>query len=224
MIFFQQIRQWLLLLIRTAIIALLAVAFARPFLSQAISEKAELSPRSVVILLDTSMSMQYGDAFDKAKEAVLALLDSFQAGDEAALITFSDGTENVTELTTDRIQLATFVRNLDSPGFKSTGYLPALRLADQTLRSARYPDKTVYLVSDFQRRAVGDVDTPWRLGPGVTFEGIKNRRPGNHEPGSDRNKITGPAHPGPGGTRHPRPRAKPGDPVPDRNPCNAQNR
>ena len=171
-IFFQQIRQWLLLLIRAAIIALLAVAFARPFLSQAISEYAGWSPRSVVILLDASMSMRYGDAFDTAKKAVLALLDSFQAGDEAALVTFSDGTEYVTDLTTDLTQLATVVRNLDSPGFKSTSYLPALRLADQTLRSARYPDKTVYLVSDFQRRAIGDVDTPWRLSSDITFEPI----------------------------------------------------
>jgi uncharacterized protein (DUF58 family) len=173
MVFFQKIRQWLLLLIRAAIVALLAIAFARPFLSQAISEQAGWSPRSVVILLDTSMSMQYGDAFDKAKKAVLTLLDSFQAGDEAALFTFSDGTEKVTELTTDLIQLATIVQNLDSPGFKSTGYLPALRLADQTLRSARHRDKTVYLVSDFQRRAVGDIDTRWRLSSGVAFEGIK---------------------------------------------------
>ena len=157
-IFFQRIRQWLLLLLRTAIIALLAVAFARPFLSQAISEHAGWSPRSVVILLDASMSMQYGDAFEKAKKAVLALLDSFQAGDEAALVTFSDGTENQTELTTDLAPLTAFVRNLDSPGFKSTEYLPALRLADQILRSARYPDKTVYLVSDFQRQALGDMD------------------------------------------------------------------
>ena len=173
MIFFQKIRQWLLLLMRAAIIALLALAFARPFFSQAISEHAGWSPRSVVILLDTSMSMQYGDAFDKAKSAVLALLESFHSGDEAALVTFSDGTENVTELTTDLIQLATIVQNLDSPGFKSTGYLPALRLADQTLRSARHPDKTVYLVSDFQRRAVGDIDTRWRLSSGIAFEGIK---------------------------------------------------
>ena len=80
MVFFQKIRQWLLLLIRAAIVALLAIAFARPFLSQAISEQAGWSPRSVVILLDTSMSMQYGDAFDKSKRAVLALLESLHGG------------------------------------------------------------------------------------------------------------------------------------------------
>jgi hypothetical protein len=173
MILFQQIRQWLLLLIRAAIIALLAIAFARPFLSQNVSEQAGWSPRSAVIMLDVSMSMQYGDVFDQAKEAVLALLDSFHKRDEAALVTFSDSTEKVRELTTDLTQLAAFVRNLEAPGFKSTGYLPALRLADQMLRSARYPDKIVYLVSDYQRHAVGSFDARWRLSPGVAFEGIK---------------------------------------------------
>lgn len=173
MILFQQIRQWLLLLIRAAMIALLAIAFARPFLSQNVFEQAGWSPRSAVIMLDVSMSMQYSDVFDQAKEAVLEVLGSLHSGDEAALVTFSDGTEKVRELTTDLAQLSAYVRNLEAPGFKSTGYLPALRLADQMLRSARYPDKIVYLVSDYQRRAVGNFDTRWRLSPGVAFEGIK---------------------------------------------------
>jgi len=173
MILFQQIRQWLLLLIRAAIIALLTIAFARPFISQTASDRAGLSPRSLVILLDTSMSMRYGDAFELAKKAALEVLGSLHAGDEAALVTFSDSTGQVVELTTDLAQLAGSVRNLDPPGFNSTGYLPALRLADQMLRSARYPDKTIYLISDFQRRAVDAFDTRWRLTPGIEFEGIK---------------------------------------------------
>ena len=173
MIYFQQIRQWLLLLMRAAIIVLLAIAFARPFLPKSVFQQIERPPRSVVILLDTSMSMRYGNAFDQAKKAVLEVLGSLHSGDEAALVTFSEGAEKVEELTTNLTQLAAFVRNLDSPGFKSTGYLPALRQADQMLRSARYPDKTVYLISDFQQQAVGNFDTRWRLSPGVGFEGIK---------------------------------------------------
>jgi len=173
MILFQQIRQWLLLLIRAAIIAMLAIAFARPFLSQTVFKQAGWSPQSVVILLDISMSMRYGDTFDQAKEAVLEVLESLHTGDEAALVTFSDGTEKAKDLTTDLTQLAAFVRNLDSPGFKSTGYPPALRLADQMLRSARYPDKTVYLVSDYRCCTGGSFDTRWRLSPGVAFESIK---------------------------------------------------
>ena len=117
MIFLQRIQQWLLLLVRAAIIALLAIAFARPFIPQPVFERTGLSSRSAVILLDTSMSMQYGDSFQQAKTAVFEILGSLQAGDEAALVTFSESTGPVKELTTDHTQLAAFVRNLDPPGF-----------------------------------------------------------------------------------------------------------
>ena len=60
----------------STIIALLAIAFARPFLSQNVSEQAGWSPRSAVIMLDVSMSMQYSDVFEQAKEAVLEVLGS----------------------------------------------------------------------------------------------------------------------------------------------------
>ncbi|MEJ2167196.1 MAG: BatA domain-containing protein [Desulfobacterales bacterium] len=172
-IFFQQIQQWLLLLTRAAIVALLAAAFARPFFSETITRPAGLSPRSVVLVLDTSMSMQYGDYFDRAKQAALELLRSLHAGDEAALITFAAGTGQVRELTTDLGQLAAFVQNLKAPGFQTTAYPAALRLADQMLQSARYPDKTVVLISDYQRRAFDNVDAGWRLGAGVVFKSIK---------------------------------------------------
>ncbi len=173
MIFFQQIQQWLLLLTRAAIVGMLAVAFARPFFAETISQPAGLTPRSVVVLLDTSMSMQYGDYFERAKKAALETLRSLHTGDEAALVTFAEGAGQVRELTTDLTGLAAFVQTLAAPGFQSTACLAALRLADQMLRSARYPDKTVVLISDYQRRAFEDLDATWRLSPGVAFEGIR---------------------------------------------------
>jgi len=172
MIFFQQIQQWLLLLVRAAIIALLAIAFARPFLAQSVSAGPGLSSRSLVIVLDTSMSMRYGDAFGRAQKAALEILGSLQTGDEAALVPFSDSTGRVTELTTDLLQVAASVRSLDSAGFKSTNYLPALRLADQMLRAARHRNRTVYLISDYQRQAVTGYDNRWQLSSGIAFEGI----------------------------------------------------
>ena len=112
MILFQQIQQWLLLLTRAAVIALLAVAFARPFIAATLPQTAGLSPRSVVILLDTSMSMAYGDTFERAKKAALQILNSLHPGDEAALVTFSDSTGQVKDLTTDISQLSSsdFIR------------------------------------------------------------------------------------------------------------------
>jgi hypothetical protein len=173
MIFFQRIRQWLLLLARVGIITLLALAFGRPFMSGVVSELAGLPPQSVVILLDTSMSMGYGDAFERGKKAALEVMESLHPGDEAAIVTFADNTGQVKALTTDVAELAAFVRHLDAPGFQPTRYLPALRLADQMLHSARYEDKTVYLISDYRRRAFDNHDTAWRLSPGVRFKALR---------------------------------------------------
>ena len=61
--FTHRFQQWLLMVMRIAIVALLAVAFARPFLSGTASEWIGPAPESAVILLDTSMSMGYGDHF-----------------------------------------------------------------------------------------------------------------------------------------------------------------
>ncbi len=171
--FFQRIQQWLLLLIRASLIALLALAFGRPFLLGAVSELAGVTPQSVVILLDTSMSMGYGEVCERTKKAALAVLEALHPGDEAAIVTFADSPGQVKALTTDVAELMAFVRHLASPGFQSTRYLPALTLADQMLHAARYRNQTVYLISDYQRRAFGHHDIGWRLRPGVRFKAIK---------------------------------------------------
>ena len=172
MVFFQQIQQWLLLLIRTLIFLLLALAFARPFLG-AFSQIVGLSPQSAVILLDTSMSMHYGDHFSLAKAEVSQILQTLQPGDEAALVTFSESTRQLKGLTSNLEELKSFLNSLDSPDFRETHYLPALRLADQILLSARFPERVVYLVSDFQRQAFQRLDRTWQLSTGITLKSVK---------------------------------------------------
>ena len=41
------------------------------------------------------------------------------------------------------------------------------------LHAARYQDKTVYLISDYRRRAFSSHDSGWRLSPGVRFKSIR---------------------------------------------------
>lgn len=168
MIFFQEVQQWLLLAMRALIFVLLAIAFARPFFGN-LPETIGLAPQSVVILLDTSMSMQYGDHFQQAKDATLKILQSLQHGDEAAIVTFSDSTRQFKSLTRDLTQLELYVNRLAPPDNRTTRSLPALRFADQILRSARYPDRTVHLISDYQRHAFENLNSTWQLSPGVQF-------------------------------------------------------
>ena len=168
--FTHRFQQWLLMLTRIAILAILTVAFARPFLSSTASEWMGRAPESGVILLDTSMSMGYGDYFDRAREKAVDTLNRLH---EAAVITFSDGIDQVKELTTDRPELESFLKTLKSPGFQGTQYLSALRMANQMLSAARHPNKVVYLISDFQHHAFENLKEDWRLNPDIRFEGIR---------------------------------------------------
>ncbi len=172
LILFQHIQQWLLLLLRAAVIALLVVAFARPLFNQSVARLLDADPQSAVILLDMSMSMRYGDSFRNAQAEALDLLDSMTAGDEVAFIGFSESEDVVRELDTDLGSLRTLIDGFEEAGYGATSFMPNLRLADQMLETSRFENKAVYLISDFQEAGLGNGDEAWKLSPGVRFTGI----------------------------------------------------
>src|SRR6188474_3623318 len=58
----RRIRDWLLLLMRLTALALIVLAFARPFFKRSeLAAAAQSGAREAVILVDTSYSMEYGD-------------------------------------------------------------------------------------------------------------------------------------------------------------------
>jgi hypothetical protein len=71
----QKIRHWLLFLMRCAAIALLVMAFARPFIDQpGVAAAMAASDRDLVVLLDNSYSMSYGDRWQRAQQAARDIL------------------------------------------------------------------------------------------------------------------------------------------------------
>lgn len=83
--------QVLLLLLRLAALALLAFAFARPFLREnSILSITDLQQRRVAILLDTSASMQRGDLWKQAIQTAEQELAELAPHDDVALYTFAD--------------------------------------------------------------------------------------------------------------------------------------
>ena len=66
----RRIRHWLLLLMRLAALTLVVVAFARPFIRRTDASAAGATgAREVVILIDRSYSMGYGDRWSRALSA-----------------------------------------------------------------------------------------------------------------------------------------------------------
>ena len=159
LILFQQIQQWLLLLLRAALICLVVFAFARPLLHQgAVARLVDAAPQSVVVLLDSSLSMRFGDRFERARAEALRVLDELSPGDEAAVISFAGATQSVRELTTDLGSLRNYVSELEQPGYDRVRFFPALRLANDMLTQSRHEQRRIVMLSDFQAHGLADSD------------------------------------------------------------------
>lgn len=194
----QRIRHWALLALRCLALVLLASAFARPFFRRNPDAVAGGlgSARDVVILLDRSYSMGYGDRWTRAQEAARRVVDGLRPGDRATVILFDEAAESVTEPTADRARLQNALR-VASPGSGGTRYAPALRSAQKILAESNRPRREVVVVSDFQRRgweARDDVQlptnaivTPVDVSDGkaadvaVTAATLKRERPGDRD-------------------------------------------
>ena len=172
LVLFQQLQQILLLLLRSAVIALLVIAFARPLINASVARLVDADPQSAVIMLDMSMSMHYGDTFERAKEAALDVLSQRSGGDEVAFIGFGESADVVRELNSDLTGVRSLIQGLEAPGYGGTRFLPNLQLADQMLENSQFENRAVYLISDFQAVGLAAGDETWNLGPGVALTGI----------------------------------------------------
>jgi len=129
----RRIRHWFLLFLRAAAIALIVFAFARPFLHQsAVAAAAGGAARDVVVLLDQSASMGYGDHFEKAKDAARRVVRGLGADDRATLVLFAKNAEENMRATSDRARLEGAI-NAAKVTAGATRYGPALKLADSIL-------------------------------------------------------------------------------------------
>ncbi len=93
--------QVLLLLLRLAALALLAFAFARPFLRESsLLSFNNLPRRRVAIVIDTSASMRRGDLWQRAIASAKSELDELAPHDEVALFTFADRVNTIVSFAT----------------------------------------------------------------------------------------------------------------------------
>ncbi len=147
----RRIRHWLLLLLRTAAVALIVLAFARPFLRQgALAATATGGARELVVLLDQSASMGYGDHWQRARDAARRAVGALAGEDRATLVLFASNAEENVRATSDRVRLGAAVDQA-RVGSGATRYGPALKLAQSILSRSPFVRREAVLISDFQR-------------------------------------------------------------------------
>lgn len=147
----RRIQHWFLLSLRALALALLVLAFARPFLDQSgLALGAASGPTEVVVLIDQSYSMAIGDKLDRARTEARAIFAALGPLDRASLVVFARGANVVARSTADRVRLRGALDTIEvSSG--STRYGPALKVAQTILEESTLPSGAVYLLTDFQR-------------------------------------------------------------------------
>ena len=155
----RRIRHWFLLFMRLAALALIVMAFARPFLRRTELVAGASGAREVVILIDRSYSMGYGGKWAQAVAAVQNTITSLGSADRASVVLFAANTEVALRSVADKGRLQAAVAGLQ-PGSGGTKYGPALKLAGSILSESARPRREAVLISDFQRGG-------WQGGEGV---------------------------------------------------------
>jgi hypothetical protein len=158
----QRLRHLFLFALRCLALALIALAFARPFLeSESTAAASPLGPREVVFVVDNSYSMGYEDRLSRAKAEVSALVWSLGTEDRGSVVSFSDRAEILVQSSSDPAELRAVVDGLRLSA-RTTRFGPGLKLAKKIVDESDLSRKEVVVVSDFQRIGFeGDDDDVW---------------------------------------------------------------
>ena len=146
----RRIRHWFLLLLRLAALALIVLAFARPFLRRAEIAASASGARELVVLLDRSYSMGYGGKWPQALSAAQNAINGLASSDRASVVFFTSGTEVALRSAADKGRLLAALSGIE-PAAGATRYGPALKLAGSILGESALPRREAILISDFQR-------------------------------------------------------------------------
>lgn len=184
-----KLKQWLLLAMRMLLIAVLPLAFAKPYLtSEETALPATATPASVVLVLDCSFSMSYGvggeslleNALDKARAIVADLRPE---SDAAVVLASSPARALNPRLTYDRQELIAAIASVE-PTHGRADIQGALRLAEQILVASGQPQRQVVLLTDLQATEWEGITRPWSLEHSPRVSLVDMRPSGDHSNGA----------------------------------------
>jgi hypothetical protein len=152
----RKLRNWLLLAMRLLIVALLVLAFSRPYWPEGAQNPGERNRRQVILIMDCSASMQSvetdGSRWTKAKGQAQKVLADLQAADQVAVLGCSAQVEVLSGFSPPAV--ASKVLDELEPGYGTSDLGEGLRQAvSLASTAASRVATTIYVVSDLQRAA-----------------------------------------------------------------------
>jgi hypothetical protein len=154
------LREILLLILRMAIVALLAIALARPVLAP-VAGGLQDDPACMVLILDRSASMELTDngppRMESARRAALGALSALRPGDEAAVILMPEPSPQTLALSTDIQFLSARINNQQTSPVRAN-IAGALKLAGDLIARSRATHRQIVIISDRQANNWRDLD------------------------------------------------------------------
>ena len=155
----------LLFALRTALIILLALLFASPFIRR--SAGAADGKKITVVAVDRSFSMRAGNRLAQAKDEALKILGDLKPGDQAQVIALAGNVQALTQVVNDPAQLRAAVVAIQ-PSDSRASFGELARYV-RTLADSQKLPLDVHLASDLQKSAMPPGFADLRVNPGTTL-------------------------------------------------------
>src|SRR5579871_2387301 len=140
----RRLQYLLLLALRGAVIALLAFAFARPYLESRLAALAG-GPKLTVLAIDNSFSMRAGDRLARAKQAAADLASKLAAHDKLEVLAFG----SQVQVMGDSAAAITGI----APGDSRSSYAELARALRSIAQTSKVPVEA-HLFSDMQKSSL----------------------------------------------------------------------
>ena len=143
----RRLKYLLLFALRCAFIALLVLAFARPYIHSTTIAKAN-GGRTMVFAIDNSFSMRQDDRFTRAKDEASAEIKKMREEDRGQIVTFGGPGKLLTDMTQDKQVLLGALASLE-PGDDTSSYAEISRVLRSTSESLK-SDIEAHIFTDNQ--------------------------------------------------------------------------
>jgi hypothetical protein len=166
----RQTSEWLLLLLRMLILAILAVAFARPVLLGLAGggKGAAGGSKAMAIVMDLSGSMQIGERLPAARKAALAALERLRPGDVVAVYGYGNSVRMLLGWTSDPAEARAAIeeaKNLET----GSNLSDALRQVMADILDRVEQEKEIVAISDMQAVGWKDYNGDWTMSRAITL-------------------------------------------------------
>ena len=148
----KKLKYLLLLALRIALLLMIALAFAKPFLSRPPTLLTASEAGTHLVLVDTSVSMRRAGVFDQANAVASRAIDDVPPGALLQLLNVDDSLHIASALSADKSDHRTAVSRLEVSALR-LDFGSSMAAVDRLAESLP-PPVTLHLVSDFQGSAM----------------------------------------------------------------------